>query len=97
MKFFSNFFKDHQGRIVIAQWPNSSLWIAIVCFLLTQLSVQILSDIGFWGLIISLLYWSYLEMTSGVNTWRRLLGLVVTLSQFITLLKILIPNLPLIG
>jgi hypothetical protein len=93
MKFFSNFFRDPQGRIVIAQWPNYPLWIAIVCFILARLSVPVLHNIGFWGLIISLLYWSFLEIISGVNTWRRFLGLVVASSQLFTLLKLLVPTL----
>ncbi len=88
MKTFTNFFRDAQGRIVIAQWPNYPLWIAIVCFFLTRLSI-----IGFWGLIISLLYWSFLEIVSGVNSWRRFLGFVVALSQFLKLLKLLLPTL----
>lgn len=93
MKTFTNFFRDAQGRIVIAQWPNYPLWIAIVCFILTRLSIPVLHDIGFWGLIISLLYWSYLEIVSGVNTWRRFLGVVVALSQLLKLLRLLVPTL----
>ena len=86
----SNFFKDAQGRVVIVQWPNFPLWIAIVSFILTLLSLPLLNQIGFWGLIVSLLYWSYLEIFYGVNTWRRLLGVAVALSQLLKLLRLLI-------
>lgn len=93
MKTFTNFFRDAQGRIVIIQWPNYPGWIAIVCFFLTRLSIPLLHFIGFWGLIISLLYWSFLEIVSGVNTFRRFLGLGVALSQLFRLLKLLVPTL----
>ncbi|MGK0396983.1 MAG: hypothetical protein ACJAYE_003009 [Candidatus Azotimanducaceae bacterium] len=89
MKTFTDVFRDAQGQIVIAQWPNYPLWIAIICFILGYLSVPVLQGIGFWGLIISLLYWSFLEISSGVNVWRRFLGIVVALSQLVTLLKLL--------
>ncbi len=92
MQTITNFFKDSQGRVVIGQWPNYPLWIAIVSFFLSRLPVPILQPIGFWGLIISLLYWSYLEIVYGVNTWRRFLGLVVGLSQLLKLLGLLVPT-----
>ncbi len=92
MQAITNFFRDAQGRVVIGQWPNYPLWIAIVCFFLIRLPVPILHHIGFWGLIISLLYWSYLEIVYGVNTWRRFLGLVVALSQLLKLLRLLVPT-----
>jgi hypothetical protein len=93
MKTFTNFFRDAQGRIVIAQWPNYPLLIAFFCFFLTRLSPPLLHNIGAWGLIISLLYWSFLEIVSGVNAWRRFLGAVVALSQIYALLKLLFPSL----
>jgi len=86
IKSLSNFFKDNKGRVVIVQWPNTPLWIAIAFFVLTLLPFPITGQIGSWGLTISLLYWSYLEIIYGVNSWRKLLGLAVATSQLLTAL-----------
>ena len=89
MSKFSQFFKDSKGNIVIGQWPNWPLWLAFGFYVLTVLPVPQLDQIGTWGLPITLLYWSYLELTSGVNGFRRVLGLVVGLLQLQTIYGLL--------
>lgn len=76
---FSNIFKDKSGRIVIAQKPNAPLLIAIAFYLLGFIPQETLQTISYWGVFITMLYWAYLEMTQGVNTWRKLLGIIVAL------------------
>jgi len=84
-----HFFKDNKGRVVIVQWPNTPLWVAIAFYILTRISIPLLNQIGSWGLIISLLYWSYLEIVYGVNSWRRFLGLAIAISQLVKLFAII--------
>lgn len=71
----SNFFKDKNGKVVIAQFPNWPLVLAIIFWILKFPL----------GVIISLIYWSYLEIVSGVNTFRKTLGIIVLVLQLISL------------
>lgn len=84
-----NIFRDKKGKVVIAQKPNLPLWIAIFFFLIKFIPLWFLSVISFWGVTISLLYWSYLELTDGINLWRRFLGFTVALLQLFGILKLL--------
>lgn len=77
----SHFFKDSQGKIVIAQWPNWPLWVVIVFYLVKYLPFSYAAEVSFWGVTAALLYWAYLEIVAGVNTWRKCLGLAVALGQ----------------
>jgi hypothetical protein len=82
------FFKDKSGKVVIAQWPNLPLWFALFFFILEKFSTGILEIIGASGLFASLVVWSYMEITSGVNGFRRFFGVVVMFLQVYKLLKI---------
>lgn len=84
-----NFFKDKKGRVVVGQWPNWPLWLAIFFFILGFIPVVELRTISFWGLTISLTYWSYLEIFFGVNSWRRILGILVLGSQIYKIASLL--------
>jgi hypothetical protein len=77
----SQLFKDKQGKTVIVQWPNWPLWVALALFLLHYYPNTIVQNFSFWGLILTLFYWSYLEICFGVNTWRKILGILVLSSQ----------------
>jgi hypothetical protein len=72
-------FEDrHTGRINIAEWPNLPLWVWIAAralgWVLHAGAVeQVVSLVGSAALVL----WAVLEIRSGVNPWRRLLGLVV--------------------
>lgn len=71
-------FKDKQGHIVIWQWPNVPLYGWLV-FKLLSLAVHVATlKHGFDNLSMAFLFvWAYLEITSGVNYFRRALGLIV--------------------
>lgn len=69
-----NIFKDTSGNIVIAQRPNPPLMAAITFFILSSITTGQLQSIFHWGFTITLSYWAILEITAGVNLWRRLLG-----------------------
>ncbi|MBU0976417.1 MAG: hypothetical protein ABIE03_03705 [Patescibacteria group bacterium] len=69
------FFKDKNGKVVIGQFPNISLIGGFVFMVLTQIktSEQIHSVFSFMSSAF-LFTWSYLELTQGVNYFRRMLG-----------------------
>jgi hypothetical protein len=75
-------FRTESGEIVIAQFPNWPLIVWAAAVLLEKLVptdpailTQILSGLGF----LALAYWSWLEITEGVNPFRKALGTVVLL------------------
>ena len=79
-KDLSQFFKDHEGRMVIAQFPNGPLWIWLCATILEAYKISFIPP--FWistiGLI-AILYWAGLEIFQGVNGFRRCLGLLVAI------------------
>lgn len=62
---------------VIGQWPNAPLWLAIAG--MTGSAVfetdSTAHDYSEAATYIGLSVWAWLELTEGVNNWRRLLGL----------------------
>lgn len=74
------FFKDKQGRIVIFQAPNSPLigWFIFTLLSLLWSTNQPKIDYLFAMLSFGFIFtWAWLEITSGVNYFRRALGLIV--------------------
>ena len=71
----NRFFYDSNNSLVLFQLPNISLSIWIVCTIATKFvsgtAQNILGIIATLGLTI----WALLELTSGVNYFRCLLGL----------------------
>lgn len=80
-------FKDAEGRIVIAQAPNPPLFVAVAFFVVRFLPFDAAGTISFLGVTAAMLYWSYLEVFHGVNTFRRFLGLLVGGLFLIALLR----------
>ena len=78
-KYIVNFFKDKNGKIVIAQFPNRPLFIAAFFYAIQFINNDLTMVIGKWGFFITLMYWAYLEIVSGVNSWRKFLGLSVAI------------------
>jgi hypothetical protein len=80
--------QDHDGKTVLWQRPNKWLIIwafaEITGFLLGQSSIgKIIHWLGASALII----WSLLEISRGVNYFRRGLGLVVLLISLVSIFK----------
>jgi len=77
---FINFFKDNKGQVVICQKPNLPLigWIIFTILKLIfsgyQPKLYYLFSLLSFGFIFT---WAWLEITSGVNYFRRVLGLIV--------------------
>lgn len=83
-----NFFKDRHGKIVIAQFPNRPLILAGFFYALQFIDNDLTMLIGKWGFFITLMYWSYLEITSGVNSFRKILGLLVSVWLVWTIIRV---------
>ncbi len=70
--------KGSEGKIVLWQTPNLPLVIWFISFVLTKLLPY--GELNFVAALIafgSLFTWAWLEITNGVNYFRRLVGLVV--------------------
>lgn len=75
-----NFFKDKNGRVVIAQMPNLPLIGWFVFMLLDMLwKSHYSTDHSIFGTLSFgfIFTWAWLEISSGVNYFRRTLGLLV--------------------
>ncbi len=78
--FVNKVFRDKSGHIVIWQNPNLPLWLWIVSVIFGLMIKN-----GLWHEVASRLgtaaifTWSYLEIRSGVNLFRRIIGIVVML------------------
>ncbi|MDA1334751.1 MAG: hypothetical protein O2794_01890 [bacterium] len=79
-------FKDKDGNTMITQTPNAPLIVWFVSSVLLYIPIHdkltsVLSLVAFG----SIFTWAWLELTSGVNTFRRILGasvlLVVVISR----------------
>lgn len=85
-KFLKNMFLDANGRLVIAQMPNPPILLACLFILLGILPGlnNILTSL-FSALAHGFVFvWAYLEIVSGVNYFRRFLGLIVLISVLIS-------------
>lgn len=77
---FLDFFKDNKGQIVLFQAPNAPLicWFILVILNLLWSSNQPKAHHLFHMLSFGFIFtWAWLEITSGVNYFRRALGLLV--------------------
>jgi hypothetical protein len=77
-QMFDRTFKDHNNKVVIMQWPNIPLlgWIAFKLGALISDNPELTTSYNAISTTF-LLVWAVLELTSGVNYFRQMLGLVV--------------------
>jgi hypothetical protein len=75
---FDKTFRDGQGNLAVAQWPNLPILVWAAASLLKQLPLSdrlaAAADIIAFG---TLFTWAWMELFQGVNYFRRFLGLVV--------------------
>ena len=75
------------GRITIAQWPNPPLLLFVVATGVRLAlhprgaTAAVAGGVATVGLIV----WAVLEVVSGVNPFRRILGLLVLIVQLVAL------------
>ncbi len=85
--FIDEWFRTADGEVVVAQVPNLFLLIFIVTSVYGAVAYQ-----GFWQsaarviAIVSITVWSALEIRSGVNRFRKLLGKVILACTVLTLI-----------
>ncbi|QQS19876.1 hypothetical protein IPL85_00190 [Candidatus Saccharibacteria bacterium] len=83
-----SFFKDIKGNIVLWQWPNIPLYGWIAFKVLSMLVPAGHLRVGMEQLSSAFLFtWAYLEITNGVNYFRRLLGVIVMGGLIISFLR----------
>lgn len=61
-------------RFPIAQWPNPPLWVAIAAIIVSRLATGVVGATAEGVFYLAIGAWAYLEITDGVNWFRRLLG-----------------------
>lgn len=82
---WDRFWRDKDGKVVVWQNPNLPLIIWFVCTILGYVfsagKLNEFLEILAFGAIFT---WSWLEITSGVNYFRRSLGMVVLIASLLT-------------
>lgn len=79
-------FRDREtDRIVLGQFPNPSLIIAMALFAARWVARVADANSGLqqaldWGFTAAILWWAGREVLQGVNPFRRLLGTVVVVA-----------------
>jgi len=81
-KQISNLFKDKKGNVVLAQWPNIPLIVWFIGFVVDKITTGNLQELAGFVSFGALIIWAGLEIFSGVNYFRRVLGLVVLIFSF---------------
>jgi len=78
-KLIKKIFYNDQGKLVVAQFPNLPIMLAFLFIVLGWINVfNSSTQLVFSNLATSfLVVWAYLEITSGVNYFRRALGVAV--------------------
>ena len=83
-----SFFKDTHGKIVLWQWPNIPLLGWIIFKLLSMLPIADNLKAGSGQMSAAFLFtWAFLEITKGVNNFRRLLGIAVMITLVVSYFK----------
>jgi hypothetical protein len=83
-------FKDHQGRVVLAQFPNKYLfaWLLFTAVNKLPLTEGLSMLVGIFSFV-AVIIWAGLELFLGVNYFRRLLGITVLVYAIASRLSLL--------
>lgn len=71
--------------MTLAQLPNASLLVAIAGFVISYIPNAFAHRFGLTLTFVALIIWSYQEIMTGVNWFRKLLGMIVLLYTAIML------------
>lgn len=74
---------------VIFQPPNKYLWTMIITWLLGFVTTGILYSLTRTTFLIAGIVWSYEEIVHGANWFRKILGVAVLASIFVTLFNLI--------
>lgn len=81
---------NQKDKFTIVQFPNIYLWVMILSWLIFSLSSGIISGLARTVFTVSAIIWSYLEVTSGVNWFRKLLGIIVMGLMFLDIVRLIV-------
>ncbi|MDQ3023093.1 MAG: hypothetical protein M3R04_01715 [bacterium] len=82
---FDRLFRDNDGRVVIAQWPNLPLWVWIICKVLSLFLHGQFASIVNVVAVLALCVWAVLEIGWGRNLFRRILGSTVLIAIMVNI------------
>lgn len=84
-KIYRNIFFNKEGKLVIIQWPNLSLFLWFITMIISNLLKEgEIKSIVSWISLVSIIIWSILEIIFGVNYFRRCLGLLILAMIIVT-------------
>lgn len=86
--FLRALFQTKNDNIVIAQWPNWPLWIAIALFIVNLFVTGGAQHTVIFAYLGFILLWAFMELLAGVNLFRHLLGGAVIIMEVIALIKL---------
>ncbi len=90
MKIIDKIFRGKDGKIVIGQFPNPPLFVALGFMIISKLIEKPWSQYFSILVSVALVYWSYLELFKGDSLWRRFLGVAVGLWSIFQLFSTLV-------
>ena len=83
--YLKNTFTDSSGKIVIGQRPNLPIigWVVFTALarLLSESDLRVTAQYMAFGFLFT---WAWLELTQGVNNFRRLLGAIVLVMSIVS-------------
>ncbi len=82
-------FKTKDGQYVVGQKPNWPIYLAFITWIGSQVTEGAALNTFRWGMVVSLTTWSLLEVFSGVNVFRRLLGVGILALQIRVIVDLL--------
>ena len=74
---------------VVAQFPNLPLWVWLVATIVSKLTSGTAESVALAIGVVALTAWAYLELSEGVNWFRRLLGVAALIYIVIRLADVL--------
>jgi hypothetical protein len=85
---FDRLFRDATGQIFIWQPPNLPIliWVSAILLKLVFQTGQVRLGLDILAFV-SLFYWSFLEITQGVNYFRQDLGVIVLIALIISVIQ----------
>lgn len=83
--YLKNMFTDSSGKIVVGQRPNLPIigWavFTVLTRLLSESDLRVTAQYMAFGFLFT---WAWLELTQGVNNFRRLLGAIVLVMSIVS-------------
>jgi hypothetical protein len=85
--FLEKCYKDKNGKITLAQAPNLPIIVWVTTLLLHKITTGTAADVMAAISFGAIFTWAWMELFSGANYLRRVLGLVVLISTIMSTIK----------